>query len=141
MFSEVLRQSCENLQVLFSSTYPIKVSLFCLGSTAGAVIVGSAGLALESCNKTEAEAMIVRSRSNILAIENYMKRRLDEGTTRGMKMSSARLKSGEIALRDQCPLKATLHPTCWTCDQSLLVQGGARCTMPDQVYGWNIDQQ
>lgn len=54
--------------MLFSSTYPIKVSLFCLGNTAGAVIVGSAGLALESCNKAEAEVRMVRILADILAI-------------------------------------------------------------------------
>lgn len=54
--------------MLFSSTYPIKVSLFCLGSTAEAVIVGSAGLALDSCNKAEAEVMIVRILPDMLAI-------------------------------------------------------------------------
>jgi hypothetical protein len=39
----------------------MKVSLFCLGSTAGAVIVGSAGLALESWHKPKAAAVMLYS--------------------------------------------------------------------------------
>lgn len=92
MVNEARKQLCGYLQVLFSSTYPIKVSLFCLGSTAGAVIVGSAGLALESCNKVKAEAMVVRSRPDMFAILTLTKCRVDEGETRGLGMSSAQLK-------------------------------------------------
>jgi uncharacterized membrane protein len=45
----------------------MKLSLFCLGNTAAAVMVGSAGTALESCNKAEAESREIRSRANIFA--------------------------------------------------------------------------
>ena len=59
----------ENSQVLLNSRYPIKLSLFCLGKTAAEVMVGSAGTALESCHKAEAESAIVRSRPNIVATD------------------------------------------------------------------------
>lgn len=49
--------------------YPIKLSLFCLGNTAGVVIVGSSDTALESCHKAEAGRTIVRSRPSIVATD------------------------------------------------------------------------
>jgi hypothetical protein len=69
----------------------MKVSLFCLGSTAGAVMVGSASVALDSCNKAEADAVIVRSRPDMLAIVSLTKRKVDGDGTRVVRLSSARL--------------------------------------------------
>lgn len=74
MVSEGLRRSGVDLQVLFSSTYPIKLSLFCLGSTARAVIVGSVGLAADSCDRAKNGTMTARSRPDILAIMKLAKR-------------------------------------------------------------------
>ena len=58
-----------DLQVLFCSRYPMKLSLFCLGITAAAVMVGSAGTALESPHKAEAENAIVCKSLNIVATD------------------------------------------------------------------------
>jgi hypothetical protein len=58
-----------NPQVLFCSRNPMKLSLFCLGSTAAAVMVGSAGTALESAHKAEAEIASVCNRLNIIATD------------------------------------------------------------------------
>lgn len=52
-------------QVLLISRYPMKLSLFCLGSTAAVVMVGSAGIASEGCHKADAESRIIRNRPNI----------------------------------------------------------------------------
>jgi hypothetical protein len=54
-------------------------------------MVGSASVALDSCNKAEADAVIVRSRPDMLAIVSLTKRKVDGGGTRVVRLSSARL--------------------------------------------------
>lgn len=46
----------------------MKLSLFCLGSRAAGVIVGSAGSAVDKCHKVEAAKTIDRSCLHMVAI-------------------------------------------------------------------------
>ena len=51
----------------------MKLSLFCLGNTAAAVMVGSEGTALESCQKAEAESAVVSNLRDIVATNTVCK--------------------------------------------------------------------
>lgn len=57
-----------DVQVLFDSRNPMNLSLFCLGSTAAVVIVGSAGSAATKDDKAEAASAIDSKRLNIVTI-------------------------------------------------------------------------
>lgn len=68
MVSRGVEHMLSDVHVLLNSRKPMNLSLFCLGNTAAAVMVGSAGSAVESCHKAEVESNSKGSSLNIVTM-------------------------------------------------------------------------